>query len=725
MKTKMLWGWRWMLVVGSTMMLLGCLDETSGNADTNVDTAVTSPVPNDDFKADTLTNNPPIRVAIPPANLSPKIAELVQLAQSGVSEEVLLAYVQKSAQSFNPTVDEIVYLKDIGVPDSIVAETVRKGDLPAELAKTAPATEPTNVIEAAAEKNSNATSLTDATAPSYSVAADPAYSNAEVPQQVNINYFESTLSPYGNWVDVADYGRCWQPTVVIINRNWRPYCDRGRWIYTSSGWYWQSDYSWGWAPFHYGRWHCDNRIGWVWVPDSTWGPAWVSWRYTDQYCGWAPLPPRTYFDGFGFRFHNRRVGISFDFGLPDRCFSFIPVTRFCDRTPLRFIVSGSHSSTIFRNSTVINNYIRVNNTIVNEGVGRDRIVRATQTPIRTVTLRDLPGSTTPPIGRTERLEGNSLTVFRPNMSVRASAPSRSHSQSSGATSVSATAPVPTSTTRNLSVQSISPTHSTTSAQSSVQSVSPIRNTRSITRTETAPTTSPAQTPIVTTAPVRQTPSTTRSSSPTTRNLPTRVQQEPAPTITTTSPNAEPTSPGSAPSIVIRPNTGSSAIRNLPSQNHTPQPHRNIGGHEENITSTETPHITRSTPTIVRTPSPVQTQPTRETRIVEPAPVRSQPAIQIPQPQPQPSRETRRQEFFDQRNSGGADRSLRSIAPAPIAPPVQQFIPPQRETHQVERSVPHRSEPAPSRSVSAPRENAPTPRAQETPSSRERGNVRRN
>jgi len=27
-----------------------------------------------------------------------------------------------------------------------------------------------------------------------------------------------------------------------------------------------SDYNWGWAPFHYGRWAYDPFYGWMWVP---------------------------------------------------------------------------------------------------------------------------------------------------------------------------------------------------------------------------------------------------------------------------------------------------------------------------------------------------------------------------------------------------------------------------------------------------------------------------
>ena len=93
------------------------------------------------------------------------------------------------------------------------------------------------------------------------------------PQQVNVSYsyFYDSLSPYGNWIQVDGYGLCWQPTVVVVNREWSPYGDHGHWVYSDYGWYWVSDYSWGWAPFHYGRWFRHVRWGWCWA--STRPPA--------------------------------------------------------------------------------------------------------------------------------------------------------------------------------------------------------------------------------------------------------------------------------------------------------------------------------------------------------------------------------------------------------------------------------------------------------------------
>jgi hypothetical protein len=82
--------------------------------------------------------------------------------------------------------------------------------------------------------------------------------------------FYGPLDPYGRWVVVADYGRCWVPNGV--GPDWRPYCN-GHWQRTDAGWYWVSDEQWGWATYHYGRWALDMNYGWVWVPQTLWAPS--------------------------------------------------------------------------------------------------------------------------------------------------------------------------------------------------------------------------------------------------------------------------------------------------------------------------------------------------------------------------------------------------------------------------------------------------------------------
>lgn len=121
------------------------------------------------------------------------------------------------------------------------------------------------------------------------------FADLEVVASVQIHAkaeFEAPLGPYGTWVEVGSYGRCWRP--VGIEVGWRPYCE-GEWVWTDCGWYWQSDEPWGWACYHYGYWVMDPAFGWVWVPGVEWAPAWVSWRVGGGYIGWAPLPPPGFF----------------------------------------------------------------------------------------------------------------------------------------------------------------------------------------------------------------------------------------------------------------------------------------------------------------------------------------------------------------------------------------------------------------------------------------------
>ncbi|HKE13655.1 MAG TPA: DUF6600 domain-containing protein, partial [Kofleriaceae bacterium] len=106
--------------------------------------------------------------------------------------------------------------------------------------------------------------------------------------------FHDTLAPYGRWVRTAEFGLVWVPSRSIVGSDFVPYGTGGSWRYSDAGWLFASDWDWGWAPFHYGRWYRQYPYGWVWVPGNVWAPAWVDWRYGDGFIGWAPLPPRGY-----------------------------------------------------------------------------------------------------------------------------------------------------------------------------------------------------------------------------------------------------------------------------------------------------------------------------------------------------------------------------------------------------------------------------------------------
>jgi hypothetical protein len=111
---------------------------------------------------------------------------------------------------------------------------------------------------------------------------------AAAPVAVSLSFFHDQLAPHGRWVTAASYGSVWIPGG--ISAHWEPYVD-GEWVYSDYGWTWVADDPWGDIPYHYGTWAWVEPYGWVWIPGTVWAPAWVTWAYTDDYIGWAPVPP--------------------------------------------------------------------------------------------------------------------------------------------------------------------------------------------------------------------------------------------------------------------------------------------------------------------------------------------------------------------------------------------------------------------------------------------------
>jgi len=214
---------------------------------------------------------------------------------------------------------------------------------------------------------------------------------------VNFQLFYDQLSPYGTWVDYQNYGYVWIPEV---DREFSPYGSDGHWIFTYDGWTWVSDYSWGWAPFHYGRWAYDDSYGWLWVPHNEWGPAWVTWRRSEGYYGWAPMRPG--------------ISIEFSFGegyrVPDNQWRFVS-SRDISRADIdRHYVDRSTNVTIINSSTVINNTYVDNSrhTTYVAGPKRDEVQKVTGTTIRPVAIQenDKPG---------QSLNNDQLRIYRPHV----------------------------------------------------------------------------------------------------------------------------------------------------------------------------------------------------------------------------------------------------------------------------------------------------------------------
>jgi hypothetical protein len=146
------------------------------------------------------------------------------------------------------------------------------------------------------------------------------------------NFYDS-LAPYGEWTQTSQWGEAWRPSPRIVGPDFRPYASGGQWVYSSSGWSFESRWPFDWAVFHYGRWYLDATLGWLWIPGDQWGPSWVDWRYGDGYVGWAPLAP---------------AGFSIDIGLGySPWWFFCPAPFFADRDVFRHGIDRDRFRDVF------------------------------------------------------------------------------------------------------------------------------------------------------------------------------------------------------------------------------------------------------------------------------------------------------------------------------------------------------------------------------------------
>jgi DNA segregation ATPase FtsK/SpoIIIE-like protein len=216
---------------------------------------------------------------------------------------------------------------------------------------------------------------------------------------VSLQTFYDELSPYGTWIQDREYGYVWRPDVD--QRDFRPYYTDGRWVMTEYGNTWVSDYDWGWAPFHYGRWVNNRYNEWVWIPDTVWGPAWVSWRSGGGYYGWAPLGP-------GININVNFGGGGGYYDIPHSWWVFVPQRNiYYDRFP-RY--RGYGNVNIYQRTTIINYVGQRNNHNYYTGPRRDDIRRATNrdVPVYNVNRSNRAGRST--------ISNNTVNIYNPRSS---------------------------------------------------------------------------------------------------------------------------------------------------------------------------------------------------------------------------------------------------------------------------------------------------------------------
>ncbi|HEV7464341.1 MAG TPA: DUF6600 domain-containing protein [Methyloceanibacter sp.] len=215
---------------------------------------------------------------------------------------------------------------------------------------------------------------------------------------VDTAVFYDRLSPYGDWTWLQGQ-YVWVPSRV--DQSWRPYT-QGRWVYTDRGWTWVSNEPFGWATYHYGRWGFSKQVGWFWVPGRRWAPAWVSWRSSDDYLAWAPLPPAP------------DEGVSIDVTVttpvPDYYWQVVPSHEFqSDDLSERIVRDRDRSRPIIERTRPLGNVtVNNNNVIVNNNVTVNYVEEKTEQKV--VTRRIARGKD--PKGGS-KVEAEAVEIFQP------------------------------------------------------------------------------------------------------------------------------------------------------------------------------------------------------------------------------------------------------------------------------------------------------------------------
>jgi hypothetical protein len=216
-------------------------------------------------------------------------------------------------------------------------------------------------------------------------------------------YFYTSLSPYGMWIEFGDGVYGWRP--FNMRSTWAPYAN-GQWIWTADGWYWDSYEPFGYIVYHYGRWYYDSYYGWVWIPDYQWAPAWVEWRYDNDYIGWTPLPPYAVF--------SVSIGIHFThvFYTPYSHWHFVKYRYFCDPYVGKYFVGAKYKYRIYSGTKYRHDYGYRNGRVINRGVDVNIIRQRGKINIRERTIRTV--SDLRDINSRDRVTNTEVRTFIPD-----------------------------------------------------------------------------------------------------------------------------------------------------------------------------------------------------------------------------------------------------------------------------------------------------------------------
>ena len=213
-------------------------------------------------------------------------------------------------------------------------------------------------------------------------------------EYVSYQTFYDELSPYGQWINDPQYGDVWVPNE---GSDFRPYGSNGYWVMTDYGNTWVSDDPFGWIVYHYGRWTYDPYYGWLWIPGYDWAPAWVSWRFGNGYCGWAPLGPDAY--------------IGENYGCPDSWWVFMGPEYLYRRDHYNYWGDRHYNHEYINHTTIINNVYTDNGSHVryNYGPRESTIEQVThqRVPVYQLSRTSRPGQT--------QVGNHTVNIYRPSV----------------------------------------------------------------------------------------------------------------------------------------------------------------------------------------------------------------------------------------------------------------------------------------------------------------------
>jgi hypothetical protein len=224
--------------------------------------------------------------------------------------------------------------------------------------------------------------------------AQPAVPETGAPGYTYTVFYEN-LAPYGQWIEDGHYGYVWSPNV---DGGFRPYFTNGHWAMTQYGNTWMSDYIWGWACFHYGRWLFDDYYGWLWLPGQDWGAAWVMWRTGAGFFGWAPLSPNYTF--------KENLGAD-NYAPPGDWWVFLPPQYLFKGNYYSYWSGPTGNSSLIKTTTQLNNFYQNNGVTYVTGPYNKQIEKASKKPVEVFSLGSSANLTT-------KTHHDEIKMFRPS-----------------------------------------------------------------------------------------------------------------------------------------------------------------------------------------------------------------------------------------------------------------------------------------------------------------------